>query len=188
MEQPVVSWAPAVTLKRAPHLVHKNPNGNTAWGHQFIQRNAKYLYPENKKDAIALASAFCFFNDKKFEKGLSVLMTIQNKNHAYNVRKRSLEIRCRYELILNKKDEFESLENNLIAFETWLRDQRKKKEMSVKKNKAYTNFVGIVRKILKLTLQIEIDPDQKDNLHGTVKNLSPLSLKPWLLEKIESLS
>ena len=28
MEQPVVSWAPAVTLKRAPHLVHKNPNGN----------------------------------------------------------------------------------------------------------------------------------------------------------------
>jgi hypothetical protein len=140
------------------------------WAIAFIVSQSRYLPKEVSEEIVILSNAIILFEKKDFEKTLQSLEDISFKDIRHAIRSKSLVLRSYYEV---KKDENQILDF-CIAFETFLRRNRKPKREAIE---ATLNFIHFVKVLVR-------KKTEKELILNSLENTKPIYFKPWLLEKL----
>jgi len=145
------------------------------WTRDFIEKYKEYLEPDQKENAYHFNLALLNFYEKKYDKVVDLLNTVEYSDLTYNLNAKVLLIATYYEL-----DEIDALESSLSSFKTYI---YRKDIVSEDRRKLYNNYVSFLQKIL----QNQGSPAKLIKLREDVEQVKNIASKPWLLEKINEL-
>jgi len=150
------------------------------WTLDFIQTHAKFL-PENiREDIKTLSLAYLYFNQQSFDQAIAYLVNHQFVKDTNYLQARTLLVRCYFELFVENENDFEFLQDQLNAFEKYLRRQ---KTINKQKRTVLIDFVSFTRKL-------SVSRTQKDQLLKLKTQLQEehkITYRKWLLEKTQQL-
>jgi len=150
--------------------------GEYSWAEEFINTHSSKL-PENLRDnAVTYSLAQIYFYQKKHEKVISLLQTVEYEDFTYNLGSKSMLLATYYEM-----DELEPLYSLFESFRTYL---NRHKDIPAQRRKNYSNLIKYTKKLTKI-----MPGDKKAVEHlkqeiEVVKNVASIN---WLKEKIGEL-
>ena len=155
------------------------------WGHEFIEKFAKYLPKEEIEKNKQISKALLFFESGQYEEALNLII---NKNFDKDLylecNRRNLVIKIYYEL-----GQYEQAEGLIDTFIRYLHNISKKK-MPANLAKSYRLFLQELRKLIRLHYDVNLTKEQKqdklDKLRVFAEGNNFVS-KDWLLGKLPSL-
>lgn len=150
------------------------------WAGQFIREQSVHLPPEIAADAVSLANAFLLFYQGRFEAAYGLLANIPDTDMGYQLRRRSLSLRCLFEMMLEKQDFLELVDAKTEAFDKFLRRQ---KVFSRERISAELHFARIMRKMARACADPGDGFARWQLILEETQATSPLVSKNWLLEK-----
>ena len=155
------------------------------WGHEFIERFAKYLPKGEIKKNKQISQSLLFFENRKFEVALDLLIDKNFDKDLYlECNRRYLVIKIYYEL-----GQYEQAEGLIDTFIRHLRIVSKKK-MPVKLAKPYRLFLQELRKLIRLHYDVNLSKEQKQDRLNKLQVFAEKNNfvgKAWFLEKLSSL-
>ncbi|MCB0596364.1 MAG: hypothetical protein KDD28_19915 [Phaeodactylibacter sp.] len=150
------------------------------WTEQFIREQAVRLHPDVAADAVSLANAFLFFYQGQFDAAYGLLSAIPAADMGYQLRRRSLSLRCLFEMMLKRQDLLDLVEAKTEAFDKFLRRQ---KVFSRERISAELHFARIMRKMVRACAGPDGAAAQWQSILEETEATIPLVSKNWLLEK-----
>lgn len=150
------------------------------WTGQFIREQSARLHPKIAADAVSLANAFLFFHQGRFEAAYDLLANLAETDMGYQLRRRSLSLRCLFEMMLKRQDLQELVEAKTEAFDKFLRRQ---KVFSRERISAELHFARIMRKMVRACADPGDGFARWQLILEETQATSPLVSKNWLLEK-----
>lgn len=164
--------------------------GNFDFAKNFIEKYEKHL---SDQDTLQLAWGYWFFlksRDLEKEKKQPLLHQAHDKlaklpysELIIDLRLRSLQIRVYYELDFSINN-YGFFINSVEAFEKWL---VRSTIMSEKKRNSYLNFVRLTKQLGRVANEGQASTASLEGLLDRIRLQENLSLKEWLLEKVEEL-
>ena len=152
--------------------------GEYDWTEKFIKDFKDKLPIESKDNAVSYNLALVYFYQKKYNKVISLLQSVEYEDIAYNLGSKSMLLAIYYE-----QDEDEALTSLMDSFKTFL---NRHKELSDFQRISYINLLKYIKKLLKLNPgdKSEIEKIRSDIEED--KKVGIASMK-WLLEKLAEL-
>ncbi len=152
--------------------------GEYEWAESFLNDHGDKLPADFKKNALSYNRALIFFYQKKYDKVISLLQSVEYDDLVYNLSSKSILLAVYYEL-----DEDDALISLMDSFKTFL---QRHKEISDNQRLLYMNLMKYIKKILKL-----IPGDQKEIAKikqemEDDKKVGIASMK-WVYEKLAEL-
>lgn len=153
----------------------------------FLEKYLKLVEPHIQDYGKHLAKTYIYLNQGKFLNALDQLNILKNLSHPtpnFELTTRMLRARISYELFIQNKLSFTSIESSLNAYGSWLKNH-KEKTFPLKKIIPSIEFQKIVKSLIniknkKKTIQFINKKKQEISSSKTI-------LKEWLLSKIEEL-
>jgi hypothetical protein len=148
------------------------------WAEQFINDYENKLPSDFRKSAVSYNRALVYFYQKKYDKVIPLLQSVEYDELVYNLSSKSILLAVYYEL-----DADEALNSLMESFKTFL---NRHKEISDIQRTLYTNLMKYIKKLLKL-----IPGDQKEITKikqemEDDKKVGIASMK-WVYEKLAEL-
>ncbi len=150
--------------------------GNYDWTENFINQYKNKLPEIYKENAVTFNLARLYFYQKKHDKVLPLLQTVEYEDIGYNLNSKAMLLGTYYEL-----DEIDSLYSFTDTFRVFL---NRNKNITQKRKKSYLNLIKYVRKLARL---IPGDKKAVQQLKLEIEQASEVNSKKWLKEKIEEL-
>ena len=116
--------------------------GEYAWTENFINKYSEKLPKEFRTNAVTYNLALVYFYQKKYDKVIPLLQSVEYDELVYNLSSKSILIAVYYEL-----DEDESLMSLMDSFKVYI---TRHKEIANEKRIHYLNLMKYVRKMLKI--------------------------------------
>ena len=156
---------------------HANEHG---WVERFIGTYSQYLSETIREGTAVYSKAFVSFTLGDFDH--TVLLLTQHRFSSYHqVRAKLLVVRAIFEKFILDNRHYEFLISQIEAFEKLLlRDDLQEK----RKKNAYAEFLKILKKVAALKIGYK-KKAAYNKLSHQIKTKKNLTLKNWLLEKIE---
>lgn len=150
------------------------------WVENFIDMYSEQITPASReKDTHAYCLAMLSFNQPTpdYEKSISYLADIKTNYVFFTLWRRTLLIRCYYEIGKKYSD---ILEAQLKSFKQYIYKQGMNE-----RSMGYRHFVRLLKRIVEITV---FDKTQKNYtaLQQEIKETYPLIHREWLLEKLEA--
>lgn len=153
-------------------------SGEYEWADRFIENNRRYLPASVAEGAYTLAKARLLFDRKEYLAAHFLLDEVHKKQIAYNIRIRSLNIRCLLGMHLEDPTYYATIRSALLAFSRFVgRD----KELSAERKSGYLNFGKAVKRIAELRVDKWNDLKARAAAADWINALHPMELLPWLL-------
>ncbi len=152
--------------------------GKYDWAEEFIQNYNKFLPQSMRDNAVSFNLAQLFFYQKKYEKVVETLRTVEYEDFSYNLNSKVLLMTSYYEM-----DEIEPLYSLMESFRTYL---NRHKNFPAARRTPYTNLIRFTKRLTKLmpgdANAIQKFKDELNNSReGSIANTH------WLKEKISEL-
>lgn len=153
------------------------------WTEKFFKDHSKFLPQSLKDHALAISKGYLFFYQKEYSKAIDLLLNYPFDKTLDSIRSKGLIIRCYFELFLKDSSYYDLFTSFSISFEKYLsRDDIG----SGNRIQLYLNFVKALRTLGRLI--------RENKYHGKFKKIyskrisnEKIILKPWLINKIESI-
>ena len=148
------------------------------WTEKFIKNYQDKLSIEFRNNAVSYNLALVYFYQKKYDKVISILQSVEYEDIAYNLGSKSMLLAIYYE-----QDEDEALTSLMDSFKAFL---HRHKDIADNKRLPYSNLMKYIKKLLKLNpgdkkeielIRKEIDEDRKVGIAS----------EKWVLEKLAEL-
>ncbi|MFQ5448272.1 MAG: hypothetical protein ACE5FF_15205 [Saprospiraceae bacterium] len=152
--------------------------GKYEWAENFIHDYKSFLPEAMRENAVSFNLAQLYFSQKKFEKVIELLRTVEYEDFTYNLNSKTMLLSTYYEM-----DEIEPLFSLLDSFRTYL---NRHKNFPSSRRIPYNNLIKFTRKLARIIpgdnaaikkLKTEIEKSGE----GSVANIT------WLKEKIAEL-
>lgn len=156
--------------------------GELKWVDEFILGYNHYIVPKDKKVVLAYCNARVSVEKKDFDLAFNHLQEIEEIPHEFNLRVRSLFLRCIYEMYVLDDNYYDLMISKILSFEKYIvRD----KVWDKKRKKSYLRMCFFLRKFsdLRNVKSNEVVKKMQDELH-----VQPVIAKTWLLDKLNQLS
>ena len=149
-----------------------------AWAEQFINDYENKLPPDFRKNAVSYNKALVYFYQKKYDKVIPLLQSVEYDDLVYNLSSKSILLAVYYEL-----DTDEALNSLMDSFKTYL---NRHKEITSDRRISYMNLMKYIRKLLKIIpgdikeielIRKEMEEDRKIGIAS----------EKWILEKLAEL-
>lgn len=152
--------------------------GKTDWTENFINNYKKYLPDSMRENAVSFNTAQLYFFQKKYEKVISILQTIEYEDFTYNLNSKSALLMTYFEI-----DEIEPLYSLMDSFRTYL---NRHKDFPASRRIQYTNLIKFTKQLTKI---IPGDKKAIEKLKKEVEEAEPKGIASitWLKEKIAEL-
>lgn len=147
--------------------------GEYSWAKKFVRKYQSYLLEDIRLSASSLAEARIAFGQKKYEQTLQLLLDVQDKNIAYVLQVKLLQVRSYYEL---GPSYLSSLSYFIQSFHIFLTRTKKVNEQMLM---GYRNFLNL----LKLLSQGSLSQLQ---LQAEVEQVNTIVCKSWIKQKIRN--
>ena len=151
--------------------------GRYEWATNFIKKYSKKLPEHFRENAVTYALAQVFFYQKRFNKVLELLQTIEFQDFTYNLNSKAMLLATYYEL-----DEIEPLLSLLESFRAYL---NRHKNIALNRRKSYLNLIKFTKKLTK------INPRNNSSINKIKLELETttdeIASEKWLKEKIAEL-
>ena len=159
------------------------------WGKKFVEDNKAFLPEKDRESVVGLSLATIFFYSKEYDKAEEMLINVDNWMAKYLLAGRVLRLRCYYERFYIGKLKKGFVISNINAFSRFVDNN---KVLGDSRKKSYINFSMILIKITKLRYNIKSIYNfdykaKKEKLLQEINKTNPLSLKAWILKKIEEI-
>jgi hypothetical protein len=146
------------------------------WTENFITKNKDKLPIDFRENAVSYNFALLYFYQKKYDKVISQLQSVEYEDIAYNGGAKSMLIAIYYE-----QDNFDLLLSLCDTFRTYL---NRHKDISERIRVFYLNYINIVRKLTKI---MPGDKKAIETLRQEIKDAKGVASEKWLLEKLAEL-
>lgn len=151
------------------------------WVQAFIKQHRPFLPPATRKSTVLLGRIFLLFHSGEYDEAYQLIEKVQRTRNTYNLRTRSLIVRCLLERHLKKPSLYDSLRHEVLAFQKYL---QRNKLLHDSRKKAYHAFSKMVLKMADLRRT-----DWESNVHrqalcDKIESETNINLKSWLLAKI----
>lgn len=140
------------------------------WARYFIQTYQKHLPITVRESAARISFAMIHFEEGDFEQTLGELQDITYANAFYDLRARSLRLRCYVEL----QESTALILHYCRSFEQFIRRNKKIKGDNAE---ASTNFIQLIKELAR-------QRSSKAHLEELLATKQPIFFKSWLSEKI----
>ena len=153
-------------------------NGEYEWTEQFITNYNSKLPDEFRENAVSYNLALVYFYQKKYDKVIQQLQSVDYEDIGYNLNAKSMLIAVYYEL-----DVDDALLSQMDSFKTYL---YRHKDIAENKKMHYANLMKYVRKLLKLNKgnKLEIENIKKEMEEDRKIGIAS---EKWILEKLAEL-
>jgi len=156
------------------------------WTEAFINDHRQYISEELRHFLIPFLYAYKAISLKDYEKVIELLAPINPVNKILYLPKiKGLLIRAYYEGLISGEEHYRSPLNYEI--ESLNKMMIRTDKISEIKAKSYTNFLNLIKHIMKIREIKNYDLNQVLALEIELKKTSPLILQKWLIEKLEEL-
>ena len=152
--------------------------GEFEWTENFIHQYKDTLPEELRDNAVSFNLATFYFYQKKFDKVIELLQTVEYEDFTYNLNSKAMLIATYYE-----KDEIEPLHSLLESFRTYL--NRNKTTIQEQRR---VSFLNLIRHTKKLTRIIPGDKAGAEKLMREIEITKNVASIDWLKEKISELA
>lgn len=153
------------------------------WTEKFMNDYENLLPEASRQDGITMGKGFYLFFKGDFFGTIELLNHYQFKQSVDRLRGKGLVIRSCFEIFFNDKTYFEFFNSYSKSFEKYLgRDDIESGE----RVEFYLTFVKTIRILGKLINENRFNVKSRKKLIDRLSN-EKMVLKPWLLEKIESI-
>ncbi len=143
------------------------------WIENFIDTSADLLEPTFSHPTISFNKARLEFSKKNYGQALVHLQSAEQKDLVNNLIAKSLLLQIYFEL-----KEFETLDSHLDSFRQFVR----RREVS---DYHRTNFINLISYVQKIMALPQYEKEERKKLAKKIKEESILTLRSWLLEKVE---
>lgn len=150
--------------------------GKYEWTERFINKYQNLVPEESRENAVSYNLAQVYFYQKKYEKVIPLLHSVEYEDMTYNLGSKSMLIATYYET-----DEIEPLYHLLESFRAYL---NRHKDIPLNKRKNYANLIKFTKKLTKIYPGDKV-PLKK--LREEVENTKNIASINWLKEKIAEL-
>ena len=150
--------------------------GQYEWVENFINKFKNYLPEDNKENAITYNMAQLYFYQKKYDKVLEQLRSVEYDDISYNLNSKTILIATYYEL-----EELDLLDSHLDSFEVFL---RRRKDFTVDRKQIYSWLIKFTKRLTRI---MPGDKQSLEKLKNDVNNAKGVVNASWLLEKIAEL-
>lgn len=155
------------------------------WTDKFILKYEESLRREKRQYAVNFARAYYFFHRGAYEKVRELLPLIDVSDTSFDFRIKGLRLRTYYELWTQEESGIQpALESMLESYSLFMRRHRK---IDRRKADAYLNFIRLTKKLYLFSVNLKDWQPEIYKLEKEIENTQPLTLKNWLLEKVEAL-
>ncbi len=149
--------------------------GKYEWTEDFIQEYKTYLPEAMRENAVTFNLAQLYFYQKKYDKVIELLQTVDYEDFSYNLNSKVLLMTAYYEI-----DEIEPLFSLLDSFRTYL---NRHKNIPAFRRIPYNNLIKFTRKLARIipgdkSVIEKLKIDIKNSKEGSIANIH------WLKEKI----
>ena len=150
--------------------------GEYEWAENFLNQYGDKLPIDFRKNALSYNRALIFFYQKKYDKVISLLHSVEYDDLVYNLSSKSMLMAIYYE-----QDEYDALYFLADAFKAYL---NRHKDINEKMRFNYMNYILFVRKLTKI-----MPGDNKgiDSLRQEIKEAKGVASERWLIEKLAEL-
>lgn len=150
--------------------------GKTEWTEKFIQNYKSFLPINMRENAVSFNTAQLFFSQKRFDKVVELLRTVEYEDLTYNLNSKTMLLSTYYET-----DEIEPLYSLMESFRTYL---NRHKDFSAAKRKPYLNLIKFTKQLTRISPG---DKKALEKLKQEVEEVKDISSLNWLREKIAEL-
>jgi hypothetical protein len=150
--------------------------GQYEWVEDFINKFKEYLPEDNKENAITYNMAQLYFYQKKYDKVLEQLRSVEYDDISYNLNSKTILIATYYEL-----EELDLLDSHLDSFEVFL---RRRKDFTADRKQIYSWLIKFTKRLTRI---MPGDKKSLEKLKKDVNEAKGVVNASWLLEKIEEL-
>ena len=152
--------------------------GKFEWTEDFIQSFKSMLPNSFRENAVSFNLAQLYFTQKRYDKVISLLQTVEYEDFAYNLNSKSILLQTYYET-----DEIEPLYSLMDSFRTYL---NRHKDFPASRRILYTNLIKFTKQ---LTKTLPGDKKAIEKLKKEVELAEPKGIASitWLKEKIAEL-
>lgn len=152
--------------------------GEYDWSETFIKDYQHKLSMEYRGNVVSYSLALVYFYQKKYDKVVSLLQSVEYEDLAYNLSSKSMLMAIYYET-----DEDEALLSLMESFKTFL---HRHKEIASEKRIHYLNMMKYIKKFRKIM------PGDKTEIENTKKEIEQdrkigIASEKWILEKLAEL-
>ena len=152
--------------------------GELKWVKKFIAKYQAMIKREDRNILVTYCNARILTAENNFDLAIALLNTIEDIQHSYVFRIRSLSLRCLFELYLQKSDYYDLLISKINAFE---RHIRRDKVWNAQRKQAYINYCRFLERATHLKTQST--QKQRKEINDELQE-QPVIAKQWLIEKI----
>jgi len=153
------------------------------WTKNFIKEYSSLLDKSAIENFKPLAEATLYFYQEAFSRAITIINTNKFSESIIDINAKLLVLRAYYELFLLDNTYWQLLNSCLKNYEKYLSRDTKLDESKIK---GYVNFIHIFKKFLKITIQKKYNHQSISTLIELLNTMSPVTAKPWLLDKISS--
>lgn len=146
------------------------------WLNGFIQSYQESLEEKHRDSLVCFSLAKIHFEKREYNQAMKLLAQFEDDDMLTNLYGKAMLIQMYYE-----EDEYDALESLLESMRAYL----KRKQIISYHKDLYTNLIKYTKKLVKIN---PYNQQQKDLLAEEIKNVSPLPIKTWLLERLAEIS
>ena len=154
------------------------------WTKGFIESHAALLDNQIRPFAVQLAWAYHYFHQQDFAAVLDLMRSETRYLPGYGFRIKSLKMRAIFELGRQDPSYFELLDNELHAFDQYI---RRNERINGQRKKGYLNLIKYTGQLLRIIPGKGNRELERERLLQEVERTSPIVVKHWLKEKIQEL-
>ncbi len=150
--------------------------GKYEWTESFINTYKDKLPEASRENAVTYNLAQVYFYQKRYEKVIPLLHSVEYEDLAYNLGSKAMLIATYYET-----DEIEPLHSLFESFRTYL---NRHKDIPANRRKNYTNLIKYTKKLTRIRPR---EQAALKKLKEEVENTKNIASINWLKEKISEL-
>lgn len=150
--------------------------GKFDWAEKFVEEYQNSLPEAFRENAYTYSLAQVYFYQKKHEKVIQLLQTVEYEDFNYNLGSKAMLLATYYEM-----DELEPLYSLFESFRAYL---NRHKDIPPQRRKNYANLIKFTKKLTKM---LPGDKKAIDKLKEEIKATKNIASSGWLKEKIAEL-
>lgn len=154
-----------------------------SWVKSFIDTHLQYLKSSKQEDINLYYKGLQHFYQQEFKQAYRVLLNYPFTK-TYYLRSRLTAIRAIFEEYILGRHDFDFIMTQILAYEKAL---SRNKLFSASRKEPHLNFLSLLKKIIRLRQQQKFDEKIRKQLILEVSTAKRISVKNWLLEKIQTL-
>lgn len=145
----------------------------------FLETYKDYLIEETKEEAYGYNKACLYFEKKKYNEVIDIILNTKQNDIYYNLSQRRLLLKTYYELMQENKSYYSLLESSIQSFKKFISVKNNIEDQHILLNK---NFLKIMQRLLDVNTK-----NDAISLYDEYKKLNLMTEKLWLENKIKDL-